>query len=167
MTQQAAVRPIPEGFHTITPHLVCGGAADALTFYAQAFGAQELSRMPGPGGRIMHAQIRIGDSLLMLADEFPDFGSVGPLALKNTPVYLHLYVEDVDAAYTRAVEAGAKALMPPADMFWGDRYGQVEDPFGHRWSIATHKRDMTPQQMMDEMERSMGQSGQGCAGAQS
>ena len=167
MTRQAAASPIPAGFHTITPHLVCDGAADALTFYAQAFGAQELSRMPGPGGRLMHAQVRIGDSLLMLADAFPDFGSVGPLALKNTPVYIHLYVEDVDAAYARAVEAGAKPLMPPADMFWGDRYGQVEDPFGHRWSIATHERDMTPQQMMDEMGRTMGQAGQGCAGAQS
>jgi uncharacterized glyoxalase superfamily protein PhnB len=159
MTQQ--VRPIPEGFHTITPHLVCSGAADALTFYTKAFGAVETSRMPGPDGKIMHAQMRIGDSLFMLADDFPDYGCVGPLALKNTPVYIHLYVEDVDTAFARAVEAGAKPIMPVADMFWGDRYGQLEDPFGHRWSIATHKRDMTPEQMRAEMEASMGQ---GCAG---
>lgn len=163
MTQQ--VRPIPEGFHTITPHLVCSGAADALTFYKQAFGAVETSRMPGPDGKIMHAQMRIGDSLFMLADDFPDYGSVGPLALKNTPVYIHLYVEDVDALYAQAVEAGAKPIMQVADMFWGDRYGQLEDPFGHRWSIATHKRDMTPEQMREEMQKSMAM-GQGCEGAQ-
>jgi PhnB protein len=162
MTQQ--VRPIPEGFHTLTPHLICSGAADALTFYTKAFGAVETSRMPGPNGKLMHAQMRVGDSVFMLADDFPDYGSVGPSALKNTPVYLHLYVEDVDAAFARAVEAGAKPIMPVSDMFWGDRYGQLEDPFGHRWSIATHKRDMTPEQMRAEMEQSMGQ---GSAGAQS
>jgi uncharacterized glyoxalase superfamily protein PhnB len=161
MTQQ--VRPIPEGFHTITPHLVCSGAAEALTFYKQAFGAVENSRMPGPDGKIMHAQMRIGDSLLMLADDFPDYGCVGPNALKNTPVYIHLYVEDVDAVYARAVEAGAKPIMPVSDMFWGDRYGQIEDPFGHRWSIATHKRDLTPEQIQEEMEKSP--MGQDCAGA--
>ena len=170
MTPQPAVRPIPEGFHTITPHLICSGAADALAFYQQAFGARELIRLPGPGGKLMHAQVRIGDSLLMLADAFPEYGSAGPLALNNTPVYLHLYVDDVDSAYARAVEAGAKPLMPPADMFWGDRYGQVEDPFGHRWSLATHQRDMTPEQMMEEMGRTMGGMngmGQDCGGAQS
>jgi uncharacterized glyoxalase superfamily protein PhnB len=163
MTQQ--VRPIPEGFHTITPHLVCSGAADALAFYTRAFGAVETSRMPGPDGKIMHAQMRIGDSFFMLADDFPDYGCVGPLALKNTPVYIHLYVEDVDALYAQAVEAGAKPIMQVADMFWGDRYGQLEDPFGHRWSIATHKRDMTPEQMREEMQKSMAM-GQGCEGAQ-
>jgi len=163
MTQQ--VRPIPEGFHTITPHLVCSGAADALAFYTRAFGAVETSRMPGPDGRIMHAQMRIGDSFFMLADDFPDYGCVGPLALKNTPVYIHLYVEDVDALYAQAVAAGAKPIMQVADMFWGDRYGQLEDPFGHRWSIATHKRDMTPEQMREEMQKSRAM-GQGCEGAQ-
>jgi uncharacterized glyoxalase superfamily protein PhnB len=161
MTQ--SVRPIPEGFHTITPHLVCSGAADALTFYKQAFGAVEIGRMPGPNGKIMHAQMRIGDSIFMLADDFPDYGCVGPLALKNTPVYIHLYVEDADAAFARAVEAGARATMPMADMFWGDRYGQLEDPFGHRWAIATRKRDLTPEQMREAMEKSMDQT---CAGAQ-
>ena len=165
--EQGAVRPIPEGFRTITPHLICSGAAAALAFYQQAFGAQELSRMPGPGGKILHAQIRIGDSLLMLADEFSDAGSAGSQPSANMHVYIHLYVEDADALFARAVEAGARPLMPPADMFWGDRYGQVEDPFGHRWSIATHKRDMTPQQMREEMEKAMSQMGQGCGGAQS
>ena len=149
MTQQ--VRPIPEGFHTLTPHLVCSGAADALTFYTKAFGAVETSRMPGPGGKIMHAQMRIGDSIFMLADDFPDFGSVGPAALKNTPVYLHLYVEDVDAAFARAIEAGGKPIMPVADMFWGDRYGKLEDPFGHHWSVATQLRKLTPEEIRENM----------------
>jgi len=158
MTQQ--VRPIPEGFHTITPHLVCCGAADALTFYAQAFGAVETMRLPAPGGKLMHAQMRIGDSNFMLADAFPESGCVDPRALNNTPVYIHLYVDDVDAVWTRAVEAGAKPLMPVTDMFWGDRYGQVEDPFGHRWSMATHKRDLTPEQMQEEMQKSMGCGGE-------
>jgi uncharacterized glyoxalase superfamily protein PhnB len=111
----------------------------------------------------MHAQMRIGDSIFMLADAFPESNCVDPRALNNTPVYIHLYVDDVDAVWTRAVEAGAKPLMPVTDMFWGDRYGQIEDPFGHRWSIATHKRDMTPEQMRDEMMKSMDQT---CAGAQ-
>jgi uncharacterized glyoxalase superfamily protein PhnB len=109
----------------------------------------------------MHAQMRIGDSPIMLADAFPDWGSNGPPALKGTPVVIHLYVNDADAVWQQAVDAGAKPVMPLADMFWGDRYGQVEDPFGHRWSIATHKRDMTPEQMQAEMQKAMQQS-QGC-----
>jgi PhnB protein len=159
---QEQVRAIPEGFHTVTPHLVCAGAADALEFYKKAFGATEIGRMPGPGGKIMHAEIRIGDSRVMLADAFPDWGSNGPLALKGTPVFIHLYVNDADAAWQQAVDAGAKPIMPLADMFWGDRYGQVEDPFGHRWSIATHKHDMTPEQMQEAMQQAMQQS-QGCS----
>jgi len=162
---QEPVRAIPEGFHTVTPHLVCAGAADALEFYKKAFGAVETGRMPGPGGKLMHAQMRIGDSPIMLADAFPDWGSNGPLALKGTPVVIHLYVNDADAVWQQAVDAGAKPLMPMADMFWGDRYGQVEDPFGHRWSIASHKRDMTPEQMQAEMQKAMQQS-QGCADQQ-
>ena len=158
---QGQVRAIPEGFHTITPHLVCAGAGEAIEFYKKAFGATEIGRMPGPGGKLMHAEVRIGDSRLMLADAFPDWGSNGPQALKGTPVFIHLYVNDADAVWQQAVDAGAKPIMPMADMFWGDRYGQVEDPFGHRWSIATHKRDMTPQQMQEEMQKSM-QQGQGC-----
>jgi uncharacterized glyoxalase superfamily protein PhnB len=148
---------------SLSPYLSVKGGLAAIAFYKQAFGAVENSRMPGPGGKIMHAQMRIGDSLFMLADDFPDSGCVGPLALKNTPVYIHLYVEDADAVFDRAVEAGAKPVMPMADMFWGDRYGQIEDPFGHRWSIATHKRDMTPEQMREAMGNSMDQT---CAGAQ-
>jgi uncharacterized glyoxalase superfamily protein PhnB len=161
MSQQ--VRPIPEGFHTVTPHLVCAGAADALAFYKQAFGAEELSRIPGPDGKIMHAEMRIGDARIMLADDFPDYGSLGPLALKGTPVTIHLYVEDADAMFAQAVEAGAKPVMPLADMFWGDRYGQIEDPFGHKWSIATHQCDVTPEQMQEDMKKMFEQS---CAGEQ-
>jgi uncharacterized glyoxalase superfamily protein PhnB len=147
-----AVRPIPEGFHTVTPHLVCmgAGAAAALDFYAKAFGAVELSRMPGPGGKLMHAQMRVGDSFIMLADYFPEFGSF-PIAQEGSPVFIHLYVPDVDAVFQQAINAGATQLMPPQDMFWGDRYGMLADPFGHRWSIATHKIDMTPEQMQEAM----------------
>lgn len=162
---QEQVRPIPEGFHTVTPLLMCAGAADAIEFYKKAFGAIEVGRMPSPDGRIMHASLRIGDSPLMLADECPEYGSLGPLALKGTPVTVHLYVRDVDAMFAQAVAAGAKPIMPPAEMFWGDRYGQVVDPFGHRWSIATHTRDLTPEQMQKEFEAMMAQQ-QGCAEGQ-
>lgn len=158
---QDQVRAIPEGFHTVTPHLVCAGASEAIEFYKKAFGAVETGRMPGPGGKIMHAQLRIGDSPVMLADDFPEFGCNGPQALKGTPVFIHLYVDDADAVFAQAVAAGAKTVMPLADMFWGDRYGQLDDPFGHRWSIATHKRDMTPQQMQEEMQKSMQQRSAG------
>jgi uncharacterized glyoxalase superfamily protein PhnB len=149
------VAPIPAGFHTVTPHLVCEGAADAIEFYKKAFNAVELARMPGPDGKLMHAQLRIGTSTIMLVDDFPDWGSVGPKALKGSPVTIHLYVEDTDALYNQAIAAGATAKMPPADMFWGDRYGVLIDPFGHIWSIATHKRDMTPEEMQAEMQKSM------------
>ena len=150
------VKPIPEGMHTVTPHLVCAGAADAIGFYVKAFGAVELRRMPGPDGKLMHAQVKIGDSILMLVDEMPEWGALGPKALKGTPVTIHLSVTDVDAAFAQAVAAGATAKMPPAEMFWGDRYGQVEDPFGHRWSIATHTRDLTDAQIREGMAK-MGQ----------
>lgn len=153
------VKAIPEDMHSVTPHLVCDGAADAITFYKKAFNAVESARMPGPGGKIMHAQIKIGDSHIMLVDEFPDMGSFGPKHLKGSPVTLHLYVEDVDAVYKQAVDAGATARMPPADMFWGDRYGVLVDPFGHNWSIATHKRDLTPEQMQEEMQKTMPECG--------
>jgi len=149
MTQP--VRPIPEGFRSVTPHLVCEGAAEALTFYQQAFGATELIRMPGPNGKLMHAEIRIGDSVLMLADDFPEYGSRGPRALQGSAVTIHLYVEDADALWNRALAAGATALMPLGDMVWGDRYGMLVDPFGHHWSIATHQRDVTPEQMQEAM----------------
>ncbi len=121
------------------------------TFYKQAFGAVELGRLPGPQGKLMHAMLRIGDSAVMLVDEFPDFGSFGPKSLKGSPVTIHLYVEDVDATVKRAVAAGAKITMPVDDMFWGDRYGKIEDPFGHHWSIATHIRDVSPEEMQAAM----------------
>jgi PhnB protein len=151
-----SVNPIPEGMHTVTPHLVCAGAGDAIDFYKKAFGATETSRMPGPGGKLMHASIRIGDSAVMLVDEMPEWGSLGPKALKGSPVVIHLYVDDVDAFTARAAAAGAKVTMPVADMFWGDRYGQLEDPFGHRWSVATHIRDVSPADMQQAMQK-MGQ----------
>jgi len=139
--------PIPNGMQTITPHLVCRGAADAIAFYGKAFGAVELTRLPGPEGKLMHAMVRIGDSNLMLVDEFPDCGSLGPQPGQGSPVTIHLYVTDVDATVERAVAAGAKVTMPVDDMFWGDRYGRIEDPFGHQWSIATHIRDLSPQEI--------------------
>lgn len=155
------VNPIPEGMHTVTPHLVCAGAADAIEFYKKAFNAMELGRLPDPNGKLMHAMIRIGDSSIMLVDEFPDWGAVGPKSLKGSPVTMHLYVENVDAAVERAVAAGAKITMPVNDMFWGDRYGTLEDPFGHHWSIATHIRDVSPEEMQQAMQKGCSEHGQG------
>ena len=146
------VKPIPQGMHSVTPHLVCAGAAKAIEFYKKAFGAEEGGRLPGPDGRLMHAAIRIGDSTMMLVDEMPEWGSLGPKALKGTPVTIHLYVEDADAFVARAAQAGAKVTMPVAEQFWGDRYGKVEDPFGHHWSVATHVRDVTPEEMKKAMQ---------------
>jgi PhnB protein len=146
-----AVKPIPEGMHTLTPHLVCAGAAEAIEFYKRAFNAVELGRMPAPDGKLMHAMVKIGDSMLMLVDENPQFGMLGATALKGSPVTIHMYVEDADATFSQAVAAGATVQMPLADMFWGDRYGRVQDPFGHSWSIATHKRDMSPEEMKAAM----------------
>jgi len=147
------VNPIPEGMHTVTPHLICAGAADAIAFYKKAFGAVETGRLPGPNGKIVHASLRIGDSAIMLMDEAPEWKSLGPRALKGTPVTLHLYVEDVDAVAARAVKAGAKTVMPVEDMFWGDRYGIVEDPFGHHWSIATHVREVSREEMAEALKK--------------
>lgn len=149
--------PIPEGHHAITPHLVIKGAAEAIDFYKGAFGAEEVCRMPwnGPGGgvKVGHAELRIGDSRLYLADEFPEYGSTGPNG--HSPVTIHLYVTDADAAFARAVEAGATVTMPPADVFWGDRYGKLVDPFGHHWSIAEHLEDLTPEQVAERMATAM------------
>ena len=144
--------PIPPGMTAVTPHLVCAGAADAIEFYKKAFGAVEDSRMPGPDGKIMHAVVRIGGSAVMLVDEAPQWGMLGPKALKGSPVTIHLYVDDVDAFFARAMKAGAKVTLPVDEMFWGDRYGCLEDPFGHRWSAATHVRDVTRAQMMEAMK---------------
>jgi uncharacterized glyoxalase superfamily protein PhnB len=141
-------KPIPDGFHTLTPHLVVKDANKAIEFYKKAFGAEELGRHPGPDGKsVMHALLKVGDSMLMLNDEFPDMGCRGPLAIGGTAVTLHVYVQDVDKAFERATKAGAKVMMPLADQFWGDRYGIVTDPFGHQWSIASHVQDLTPEQV--------------------
>jgi uncharacterized glyoxalase superfamily protein PhnB len=146
-----AVKPIPDGMHSLTPLLTCAGAADAIKFYSKAFNAVEVSRLPGPKGKLMHAMLRIGNSALMLTDEFPEWGGFGPKSLKGSPVAVHLYVENADAAVEQAVAAGAKITMPLQDMFWGDRYGQLEDPFGHRWSVATHTRDLSPAEIQEAM----------------
>lgn len=137
------VKPVPDGFHTVTPYLVCGGASDAIAFYQKAFGATAVMRLAGPDGRLLHASIKIGDSMIMLNDEFPQMGALGPKTRGGTSVTIHLFVEDADASFARAVDAGAKVIMPLQNMFWGDRYGLLEDPFGHSWSIATHLRDLT------------------------
>ena len=147
-----AAKTIPNDMHTVTPHLVCAGAAEAIEFYKKAFNAIEVGRLPGPQGKLMHAMIRIGDSSVMLVDEMPEWCSLGPKSLKGSPVTIHLYVEDVDSVVARAVAAGAKVTMPVADMFWGDRYGKLEDPFGHQWSVATHLRDVSPEEMQQAMQ---------------
>jgi PhnB protein len=136
----------------LMPHLVCAGAAKAIDFYKKAFGGVEMMRLPGKDGRLIHAAVEINGARVMLVDEFPEMGAKAPTTLKGTPVTIHLMVDDVDAFTKRAVKAGAKVVMPVADMFWGDRYGIVEDPFGHRWSIATHLRDMTLKEIKDAMK---------------
>lgn len=146
------VNPIPQGYHTVTPSLVVRNAVTALEFYQRAFGAQETLRMPGPGGNIMHAEIRIGDSMIMLMDEMPDMGSKSPEALGGTPVGFYVYVENVDAAWKRALEAGGKEVMAVQDMFWGDRMGCLEDPFGHKWNLAQHVSDLTPEEIRKGQE---------------
>jgi uncharacterized glyoxalase superfamily protein PhnB len=146
----AKVKAIPDGCEGQIPHLVVNDAASAINFYVKAFGAQEKFRLKGPDGRITHAELRIGPSLLFLADDFPEMcGGVSrsPRALKGTPVTIHRYVEDVDAVIRRASEAGAKIKLPATDMFWGDRYGVIEDPFGHQWAFATHVKDLSPEEI--------------------
>jgi PhnB protein len=154
------VKPIPEGMHSISPSLVVRGAAKAIDFYKKAFGAVERARMPAPDGQsIWHAEIQIGDSIFMMADENVAMGNKSPQSLGDTPITLHLYVEDADATFKRAVDAGAKVKMPMDDAFWGDRYGQVTDPFGFHWSLATHVKDMSPEEMRkagEEFAKKMG-----------
>ena len=151
---KAATSYIPTGMSPVTPHLVCAGAAKAIEFYKKAFGAEELRRVPGPDGKLMHACIKIAGAPVFLVDEMPSCGAVGPNALKGTPVTIHLFVKDADGFAARAAEAGAKIMMPVADMFWGDRYGVLEDPFGHQWSVATHKLELTP----EEISKAMGEA---------
>jgi uncharacterized glyoxalase superfamily protein PhnB len=150
------VKPIPDGMHTVTPHLVCDGAAEAIDFYVKAFGATELCRIPSPNGKLMHGAIRIGDSMIFLHDEFPDHGALGPKARGGASVTIHLQVEDADAAFERAVAAGATAKMPVAEMFWGDRYGNVVDPWGHSWSVATHVRDVPMEDLQKAAQQACG-----------
>ena len=147
------VKAIPDGFHTVTPHLIVRDAARAIEFYKNAFGAESLRISPGPGGKILHASLKIGDSIIMLNDEFPEWGALSPLSSGGSGVSLHIYLDNVDAAFARAVAAGAIVKMPLMDQFWGDRYGQVMDPFGHKWSLGTHNRDMTEEEMRLEQEK--------------
>jgi PhnB protein len=142
------VKAIPEGFHSVTPYLVVKGASDAIEFYKRAFGAVEEYRLNSPDGKsIVNAEIKIGDSVVLLSDEFPQGSCRSPRTIGGTAVMMHIYTEDVDSAFNQAVAAGATVMMPVMDMFWGDRYGQLADPFGHFWSIATHKQNLTPEQI--------------------
>jgi PhnB protein len=140
-------KPIPDGYHTVTPALTVKNGAEAIEFYKRALGAKELMRFAGPDGKLMHAEIEIGNSKIMLGEEMPEQGCRAPASVGAASSSLYLYVEDVDKSFRRAVEAGAKAMMPPTDMFWGDRFGQIEDPSGHRWGLATHKEDPSPEEM--------------------
>jgi len=146
-----AVKAIPDGYYSLTPYLVCKGAAKAIDFYTTAFGAEETVRMPGPDGQVMHAEIKIGNAMLMLSDENKERGYLSPDSIGGTATSIMFYTDDVDAVFERAIAAGATSEMPPADMFWGDRMGNLIDPFGHKWAIATHKEDVAP----DEMEKRM------------
>jgi PhnB protein len=148
------VRAIPEGYHSITPALTCKGAARAMDFYKQVFGATEIMRMPGPDGRVMHGELRIGDSVIFVSDEFPGMSTAPTPGVMN-PVYIFLYTENVDATFNRALSAGAKVDMPLMDQFWGDRYGKLKDPFGHKWSIGTHIKDLSLDEMKTGMDEAM------------
>jgi uncharacterized glyoxalase superfamily protein PhnB len=155
-----SAKPVPKGFHTITPHIVCRDAKKAIEFYQKAFGAESVRTLSMPDGSVMHAELKIGDSIVMLGEEAPKWNVLSPLSLGNCTAVIHLFTDDVDSAFQRAVSAGCTAMMPVMDQFWGDRYGQVVDPFGHRWSIATHKEDLSDEEIqkrgriaMEEMSK--------------
>jgi PhnB protein len=153
-------KAVPDGYHTATPYLSVTNAGEAIDFYKRAFGAEEIVRMPGPDGKsVMHAEIKIGNSMLMIADEWPQADCKSPKTLGGTSVNIFLYVQDADATFQKAVNAGAKATMPLMDMFWGDRYGKVVDPYGHSWGIATHKLDMTPEEIQKGQKEFMAKMG--------
>jgi PhnB protein len=152
---QITVNPIPDGFNSLTPHVVCKDAVQAIDFYERAFGAQEVFRLTAPDGALVHASLRIGNSMLMLADECPPMGAFSPRKLGGSPVTIHLSVADVDASYARAVAAGATAQMPVTEMFWGARYGVLEDPFGHSWSIATQVRNLSQEEIQAGLAAAM------------
>jgi PhnB protein len=143
----ANVKPIPDGYHSVTPYLIIKGAADAIEFYKTSFGATELFRMPAPGGKVGHAEIKIGDSPIMLADESPEMGHTSPTTLGGTPVTIMIYVEDVDAIFKQAIAAGGEEQKPVQDQFYGDRSGTLKDPFGHVWHVATHTEEVSPEEM--------------------
>lgn len=153
----ATVKRIPDGYPRLSPYLCVDGAAKAIEFYTSVFGAKERMRIPAPGGRIGHAELQVGDALIMLADEHPEMQFVGPKKVGGTPVTLSLYVEAVDEVFARALRAGAKSVRPVADQFYGDRTGQFEDPFGHRWSVATHVEDVSPEEMAKRAAKLMAQ----------
>lgn len=153
--KRAKAQPIPKGYHIVTPHIVVRGASEAIEFYKAAFGAKERNRMAGPDGKLMHAEIQIGDSILMLSDEFPEMGSRSPQSLGGSPSGLMIYTKNVDALFERATKAGAKVQMPVADMFWGDRYGKLEDPYGHSWAVATHIEDLSNKEMQKRAAAAM------------
>jgi PhnB protein len=148
-------KPIPEGYHTLTPYLAVDNAAEAIKFYGNAFGAKERTRMDGPDGKIAHAELEIGDSLVMLSDPFPQSNYKTPKELGGNSVGVFMYVQDVDAVVQKAVDAGATVTMPVEDMFWGDRFGTISDPFGHSWQIATHKEDLSPEEMAERAKEAM------------
>lgn len=150
-----SVKPIPDGYHTLTPALIVRDAERAIEFYKTAFGAKERGTMKGPDGKVLHAELTIGDSIVMLSDEFPQFGGLSPQSIGGSASSLHIYVEDVDTAFDRAIKAGGQVTMPVMDQFWGDRYGQLKDPFGHKWSIATHTKDLSMDEMKHGMEDAM------------
>ncbi len=150
---KSPVKAIPDGMHSLTPYLVCAGASDAIEFYKKAFDATEISRATDKNGKLANAVIRIGNSALMLMDEMPEMKALSPKSLKGSPVTIHLQVEHVDEVVKQAVAAGATLIMPPADMFWGDRWATLEDPFGHHWSVATHTRDVSPEEIQQAMAK--------------
>jgi PhnB protein len=154
------VNPIPPGYHTATPYLTLNDCARAIDFYKKAFGAQEVMRMEGPPGKIGHAEIKVGDSFIMLADEMPGGGNRAPKSLGGTTASVFLYVNDVDSSYKQAVDAGASSDTAPTDMFWGDRFGKLTDPFGHTWAMATHKEDVAPDEMRKRMQQEMAKMSQ-------
>jgi PhnB protein len=153
------VSPIPKGYHSVTPYLVVNDGRGAIDFYKRAFGAQPTVRMDGPGGKVTHAELRIGDSMIMLSDEMPGSGCNSPKSLGGCTAGIFLYVEDVDSTFKQAESAGAKVEMPLADQFWGDRYGKLTDPFGHSWSLATHKEDVAPEEMAKRAKEAMAKMG--------
>ncbi len=164
-----SVQPIPEGFNTVSGYLIVSNSKEALEFYAKAFGAEPGMCMPGPGGSTMHAEVKIGNSMVMMSDENPEWGSKSPLTLGGNGSSLHVYTEDVDAAFKQAIDAGCTAVFPVADMFWGDRYGKVRDPFGHEWGLATHKEDLSPEEIGERREAWAAEMAAGnpeCAGNQ-